>query len=91
MGGGGRYQYPKEVWTPSGGWWPNPRHWRRNSMIGLVVIGIICIPLYIYDETYAEITPPAGKMPHYPHILTRDEVYALYDARMAAEAQSKQK
>jgi hypothetical protein len=33
MGGGRRYEYPKWVWSPSGGWWAEPVHWKRNSIV----------------------------------------------------------
>eukprot|EP01031_Cornospumella_fuschlensis_P037325 gene37325-45314_t len=36
MGGGKRFVYPQWVWSPSGGWWPNPHHWKRNTAIYLV-------------------------------------------------------
>ncbi|KAH9063202.1 hypothetical protein EDB87DRAFT_1604543 [Lactarius vividus] len=33
MGGGARYPYPKEVWTPAGGWWTRPSNWKANTAI----------------------------------------------------------
>ncbi|OAV97439.1 hypothetical protein PTTG_26053 [Puccinia triticina 1-1 BBBD Race 1] len=33
MGGGAQYPYPKEVWSPSGGWWTRPTNWRSNTAI----------------------------------------------------------
>ncbi|KAK9465093.1 hypothetical protein V1512DRAFT_249388 [Lipomyces arxii] len=30
MSGGKRYPFPKHVWAPTGGWWPNPKNWRTN-------------------------------------------------------------
>jgi hypothetical protein len=33
MGGGRRFEYPKWVWSPSGGWWAEPVHWKRNSIV----------------------------------------------------------
>ncbi len=33
MGGGRKFEYPKWVWSPAGGWWPNPTNWKRNSVI----------------------------------------------------------
>eukprot|EP01031_Cornospumella_fuschlensis_P026574 gene26574-32116_t len=38
MGGGKRFVYPQWVWSPSGGWWPNPHHWKRNTAIYLVFV-----------------------------------------------------
>ncbi|OMH84533.1 hypothetical protein AX774_g1938 [Zancudomyces culisetae] len=25
--------YPKNVWSPAGGWWSQPKAWKRNSVI----------------------------------------------------------
>ncbi|ETW77496.1 hypothetical protein HETIRDRAFT_389067 [Heterobasidion irregulare TC 32-1] len=33
MGGGARYPYPKEVWSPAGGWWTRPSNWKSNTAI----------------------------------------------------------
>ncbi|KAF0494325.1 hypothetical protein F8M41_021268 [Gigaspora margarita] len=45
MGGAKRYPYPKEVWTPSGGWWTRPSNWKSNTAITLagmsVIIGVV--------------------------------------------------
>lgn len=50
MGGGGRYPYPKDVWSPAGGWWPHPRMWKRNTAIVTAGIIAICIPIFIWSE-----------------------------------------
>ena len=44
MGGGGKFPYPKWVFSPAGGWWHNPRRWRRNTImvgLGLAVTGML--------------------------------------------------
>ncbi|KAJ1920716.1 hypothetical protein H4219_001115 [Mycoemilia scoparia] len=33
MGGAVQKPYPKEVWSPAGGWWSNPKQWKRNTAI----------------------------------------------------------
>ncbi|EPQ50812.1 hypothetical protein GLOTRDRAFT_50054, partial [Gloeophyllum trabeum ATCC 11539] len=33
QGGGARYPYPKEVWSPAGGWWTRPSNWKANTAI----------------------------------------------------------
>ncbi|KLO08761.1 hypothetical protein SCHPADRAFT_834903, partial [Schizopora paradoxa] len=33
QGGGGQYPYPKEVWSPAGGWWVRPSNWKANTII----------------------------------------------------------
>ncbi|CAB3998802.1 Hypothetical predicted protein [Paramuricea clavata] len=45
MGGGKRFDYPKYVWSPSGGWWCEPRNWRRNTAIGFGMIFAACVPI----------------------------------------------
>ncbi|OCF78662.1 hypothetical protein I204_00604 [Kwoniella mangroviensis CBS 8886] len=39
-GGGAHYPYPKEVWTPSGGWWSRPSNWATNTAICVFGIGL---------------------------------------------------
>ncbi|KZT59966.1 hypothetical protein CALCODRAFT_466101 [Calocera cornea HHB12733] len=39
----GQFPYPKHVWSPSGGWWTQPRNWKTNT---LVVAGIIAVTSY---------------------------------------------
>ncbi|KKK12699.1 hypothetical protein AOCH_000360, partial [Aspergillus ochraceoroseus] len=42
MGGGGKIPYPKEVWSPAGGWYAQPANWRANTaIIGAAMIGIV--------------------------------------------------
>jgi len=45
MGGGGWYYVPK-VWSPTGGWWANPAHWKRNTGVAFVTIGFLCANLF---------------------------------------------
>ncbi|KAF9488478.1 hypothetical protein BDN71DRAFT_1457160 [Pleurotus eryngii] len=33
MGGQLRYPYPKEVWSPAGGWWVRPSNWKSNTAV----------------------------------------------------------
>ncbi len=42
MGGGRKFHYPKWVWSPAGGWWPNPANAKRNAFIW--VVGV-CLPI----------------------------------------------
>ncbi|KIP10805.1 hypothetical protein PHLGIDRAFT_197951 [Phlebiopsis gigantea 11061_1 CR5-6] len=41
MGGGARYPYPKEVWSPAGGWWSRPSNWKANTAVAFA--GIIAV------------------------------------------------
>jgi hypothetical protein len=51
MGGGHRFHYPKWVWSPSGGWWPNPVNAKRNALIYSVFAGVTCFWLYQFGES----------------------------------------
>lgn len=36
------HRYPKEVWSPAGGWYAQPANWRRNTAVmGLCIFGIV--------------------------------------------------
>ncbi|KAI0752604.1 hypothetical protein C8Q80DRAFT_1096978, partial [Daedaleopsis nitida] len=37
-GGGARYPYPKQVWSPAGGWWTRPANWKSNTAIAFAGI-----------------------------------------------------
>lgn len=50
MGADGRYPYPKEVWSPGGGWWPRPKAWRGNTAIAALLIAGLTVPIFIYSE-----------------------------------------
>ncbi|KAK7208017.1 hypothetical protein BZA70DRAFT_287345 [Myxozyma melibiosi] len=46
--GGKRYPFPKHVWAPTGGWWPNPKNWKKN-FIGVgasVAVGAIFLRFF---------------------------------------------
>lgn len=40
-----KFAYPLYVWSPAGGWWCNPRHWKRNTAIAFVVLGVLALPV----------------------------------------------
>ncbi|KAK8850537.1 hypothetical protein IAR55_004455 [Kwoniella newhampshirensis] len=46
MGGGGHYPYPKDVWTPSGGWWSRPTNWATNTAICVVGISLATLGVW---------------------------------------------
>lgn len=39
QGGTKVFDYPKYVWSPSGGWWCNPRRWKRNTVYAFIIGG----------------------------------------------------
>ncbi|XP_032230070.1 uncharacterized protein LOC116613693 [Nematostella vectensis] len=64
MGGGKKFAYPKFVWSPSGGWWCNPKNWRRNTLIAFGVYAAICIPVaYIALQLERRPVPPYRHIP----------------------------
>ena len=50
MSGGHRFPYPKYVWSPAGGWWANPVHWKRNTAIYVAFMGLACYGLVSVAE-----------------------------------------
>ena len=46
QGGTKTFDYPKYVWSPSGGWWCNPRYWRRNTAVAFFAIFSLSIPVF---------------------------------------------
>jgi hypothetical protein len=51
MGGGRQFVYPKWVWSPAGGWWANPTHWKRNTFIYGVFAAATVAYVYQYSES----------------------------------------
>lgn len=66
MGGGhgdhaGRF---KDVWSPSGGWWPDPKYWRRNTAIAFGVLGLVMVPVFLKSAELEERPiPPIRPIP----------------------------
>lgn len=44
------FPYPKWVWSPTGGWWPHPAAWRRNTAIVSLGLILVHIPIFIFSE-----------------------------------------
>ncbi|KIY69056.1 hypothetical protein CYLTODRAFT_409919 [Cylindrobasidium torrendii FP15055 ss-10] len=64
LGGGGRYPYPKYVWSPAGGWWGQPKNWKVNTLVVSVGIGAISLALFDYStkrEVCCIYVPRMGK------------------------------
>ncbi|KAI8108171.1 hypothetical protein M9434_006201 [Picochlorum sp. BPE23] len=63
-GGGGDLHAPKEIWSPAGGFFPDPKHWRRNTLIA--VIGLAAVGSLVFAKsTSLEVrhATPAGPIP----------------------------
>ena len=44
MGGQRRYNYPKFVWSPVGGWWNvSPPNWKKNTAIAVGASALITL------------------------------------------------
>ncbi|KAH9924979.1 uncharacterized protein BXZ73DRAFT_103356 [Epithele typhae] len=66
-GGGARYPYPKQVWSPAGGWWTRPSNWKSNTAIataGLLIIsyGIFTVSADKERRTVQPIRPIPSMM-----------------------------
>ncbi|GAO46049.1 hypothetical protein SAICODRAFT_87703 [Saitoella complicata NRRL Y-17804] len=49
MGGGARFPYPKHVWSPSGGWWSQPKNWKMNT--ALTMGAILLINVWVFKKS----------------------------------------
>mmetsp|Transcript_25416 Transcript_25416/g.37476 ORF Transcript_25416/g.37476 Transcript_25416/m.37476 type:complete len:81 (-) Transcript_25416:123-365(-) len=67
MGGGRRFPFPKYVWTPYGGWWADPKNWKRNTAFVMIGgWGISAIMYYFAEKNtlhYAREAPPYQFIP----------------------------
>jgi hypothetical protein len=66
MGGGGRFAYPRWVWSPAGGWWASPAHWRRNTAIAGAAFALCLAPLAVLScrvERRPITNPEGGEAP----------------------------
>ncbi|KAF9172926.1 hypothetical protein BGX21_004134 [Mortierella sp. AD011] len=46
---GGRYPYPKHVWSPSGGWWTQPTNWKSNTAVAVGITAAIVAGAWKYS------------------------------------------
>lgn len=40
-----------EIWSPAGGFFPDPKHWRRNTLIAVMYVNIYPAPIWIQRLT----------------------------------------
>lgn len=67
MGGVTKYPYPKQVWSPAGGWWYNPTQWKRNTFVGMLTMACILTPFAIYSEKHTkQYLIPHQKLDQWP-------------------------
>jgi len=52
MGGGKRVSFPSWVWSPAGGWYPDPAAWKRNTFIAFIWSFVrLYLPLFSQEDT----------------------------------------
>lgn len=74
MGGQPRFPYPKEVWSPSGGWWAFPRAWRANTLTAFAITFAISVPIFIASENRMErFGKPKVRIPWRPNLEVDEE------------------
>ena len=59
MGAGPLMPYPKWVWTPAGGYYCHPTHWKRNTAI--LGVGYFLFMCYVFRhsaENERRLNPP---------------------------------
>lgn len=66
-GGHGHYPgYPTDVWSPSGGWYADPKYWRRNTLVAIAAITAICIPIAITSARLEVMNDITRFLKNYP-------------------------
>lgn len=55
--------YPKEVWSPAGGWYAQPGNWKANTAVmGLAIVGIVAATWSLSAEReYRDRMPEPGR------------------------------
>ncbi|EMR11516.1 hypothetical protein PNEG_00529 [Pneumocystis murina B123] len=56
--------FPKHVWSPSGGWWCQPRKWKSNTAI--CIAGISLIVFWVWKTSVEKewrYNKPSGWIP----------------------------
>ncbi|KAG2383637.1 hypothetical protein C9374_004308 [Naegleria lovaniensis] len=62
--GGHRMNYPKDVWTPTGGYYTNSKNAPRNFKIALGVVFLLAIPVFKISATFERrARPPLYSIP----------------------------
>ncbi|GAA6010720.1 hypothetical protein JCM11491_002913 [Sporobolomyces phaffii] len=49
QGGGAHFPYPKEVWSPAGGWWTRPANWKSSTGFVFLGIGLATYGIWSYS------------------------------------------
>lgn len=59
-----------KVWSPAGGWFPDPKAWKRNTFFGFVAVGVASVTIFNYSRQI-EVSPPPTPSPPFNPPLTR--------------------
>ncbi|KAK2077564.1 hypothetical protein QBZ16_004409 [Prototheca wickerhamii] len=51
MGGASDLNVPKGIWSPAGGFYPDPKYWRRNTALAVAVIVGIATPVFFLSAS----------------------------------------
>ncbi|GJJ77266.1 hypothetical protein EMPS_09625 [Entomortierella parvispora] len=61
---GGRYPYPKHVWSPTGGWWTQPTNWKSNTAVAVGITAAIVAGAWKYSANNEQRhSRPTGWIP----------------------------
>jgi len=64
MGGGKRVSFPSWVWSPAGGWYPDPAAWKRNTFIAFIGMFVLAYPVFkLSSEREFRPFKPIGPVP----------------------------
>ncbi|KAK0477700.1 hypothetical protein EDD18DRAFT_75551 [Armillaria luteobubalina] len=82
MGGGGRYPYPKYVWSPAGGWWVQPSNWKANTAV--VATGIFAIAYLVGSLSAAREQRPVAPKKWIPSMLWAKQYQEVESRRLVS-------
>ena len=72
--GGGPTSVTGHVWTTYGGWFADPKRWRRNTVGGFVALGALAMATFDYSRR-------VEKRPIYPaHAIPSQRWSGAFDA-----------
>ncbi|KAI5477662.1 hypothetical protein MNV49_006048 [Pseudohyphozyma bogoriensis] len=59
FGGGAQYPYPKEVWSPAGGWWTRPANWKSSTVYAGLSVAFLTWGVWKFsaDREWRHVAP----------------------------------
>jgi hypothetical protein len=64
MGATPRHPYPKWVYSPTGGWWSQPKNWATNTAVVAGTMTIIVAMLWRYSDKKMEEYDRSLELPY---------------------------